>query len=61
MSNFLIALLSAVSIGVWIFTKLDRSTGSGNSRNAAIGAAFSSFMIFVFVLLVLNLITSWMQ
>lgn len=44
---FMFALLLAVGGGTWVYTRLQRSTGYGNSRNAVIGAAISAAAIFL--------------
>ncbi len=49
MSAFLLALLISVCSGVWIFTKMNQTTGYGNSGNAIKGAAAAGVGIFVVV------------
>lgn len=59
MSNVLIAFLVSISATAWIYNKFMRSTG-GNTKNAVISAAVAGVAIFIFMLLVLMLIASWL-
>ncbi|MCA9337631.1 hypothetical protein KC951_02895 [Candidatus Saccharibacteria bacterium] len=59
MSNVLIAFLVSISATAWIYNKFMRSTG-GNTKNAVISAAVAGIAIFIFMLLVLMLIVSWL-
>ena len=59
MSNVLIAFLVSISATAWIYNKFMRSTG-GNTKNAVISAAVAGIAIFIFMLLVLMLIASWL-
>lgn len=47
MSTTLLALIVAASAGTFIYTKLARSSGQGNTKNAAIGAGASGLVIFI--------------
>jgi uncharacterized membrane protein SpoIIM required for sporulation len=55
MGNGLIALLVAVSAGVWIYTKMMRKTGN-NAGSAAAVAGIGAVVIFIVVILLLGLI-----
>ena len=46
MSKSIIAFLFAISLGVWLYNRLMRTTG-GNTKNSVIGAAVSGVLIFV--------------
>ena len=59
MSNVLIAFLVSISATAWIYNKFMRSTG-GNTKNAVISAAVAGVAIFIFMLLALMLIASWL-
>lgn len=49
MNAALLALLIAMSSGVWIYTKLQQKTGYGNSSSAIKGAAIAGVIIFILV------------
>ena len=49
MSGFLIALLAAISVGTWIYTKLVKSNGDVNLRNNIIGASVIGLIVFLVV------------
>ncbi len=55
MGAFFTALLLAVGVGTWIFTKLQQRTGYGNSRGALIGAGIAAFGVFLLVYLTARL------
>lgn len=55
MSNALLAFLVAVSASAWIYSKLMKTTG-GNTKSALTGAAVSSVLIFVLVLIIANMV-----
>lgn len=55
MSNFVIALLIAVSISAWIYSKLMKNTG-GNTSSALTASAISGALIFVIVLIIANIL-----
>jgi len=57
MSAALLALLAAVSIAVWVYTKLQSRTGYGNNQNAAIGAAVVFVLVFIVVFSVAHLLS----
>ena len=54
MSTTLLALIVAASSGTFIYTKLARSSGQGNEKGAAIGAAASGLVIFIIVFTLLK-------
>lgn len=56
MASWIVALLFAASIGTWIYTKMARQAGYGNSRNAYIGAGLAAATIFIVLLSVLKLV-----
>ena len=56
MSGILISLLAAVSMTVWVYTKLARRTGVDNRKGAVIGALAAGFMIFLFFFTLLKFI-----
>lgn len=47
---FLMAFIASISAATWIYTKLQRQTGYGNSSNAIKGAAIAGGIVFVVVL-----------
>ena len=49
MTAFVTALLLALGGGTWIYTKLQRRTGYGNSKSAFKGAAVAGVIIFIVV------------
>jgi hypothetical protein len=49
MGNGLIAFLAALSLSVWVYNKLMRTTG-GNVKNAVIGSFVVALFVFVAVL-----------
>ncbi|CAN5398756.1 hypothetical protein BH10PAT3_BH10PAT3_5350 [soil metagenome] len=55
MTNSVIAILIAISAGVWIYSKLMRSTGN-NLTSAITVASIAGAVIFVVALLLLRLI-----
>ena len=55
MSNSLIALIASVSAGVWIYTKIMRSSGNNNSSSITV-AVISGVVIFAVAVLLLGLI-----
>jgi hypothetical protein len=59
-SSLVIAAVFSIGASVWIYTKLQRQAGYGNSRNALIGAgtAFALIFIVVFSLCAMFLHTS---
>lgn len=54
MSTVVIALLIAVGIAAWIYSKLMRSTG-GNTRDSIIVSAVLAVLIFALVLFLANM------
>lgn len=50
MSPFIVALLTAIGGGTWVYTKLQQKTGYGNSTSAIKGAAIAGLGIFIVVL-----------
>ncbi|MFA5004331.1 MAG: hypothetical protein WC498_03595 [Candidatus Saccharimonadales bacterium] len=56
MSAALLALLASVSGGVWVYVRLQRQTGSGNNKSAAIGAVVAGVIGFVVVFTVSKMI-----
>ena len=50
MSPAVVALMLAVGVGTWIYTKLPQRTGYGNSKDALKGAAIAGGITFVVVL-----------
>ena len=50
MSPAVVALMLAVGVGTWIYTKLQQRTGYGNSKDALKGAAIAGGIKFVVVL-----------
>jgi hypothetical protein len=55
MSNAVIAFLIALSGGVWLYTKLMRTTGS-NTKNSLIASAISGALAFAILFYALSLI-----
>lgn len=55
MNNVTIALLVGIGFSAWVYSKVYRSTG-GNNKSSIIVAGSSGFILFLFVLIVLNLI-----
>ncbi|HSX43528.1 MAG TPA: hypothetical protein VLF59_05580 [Candidatus Saccharimonadales bacterium] len=49
MSGFVIALVFALGGSTWVFTMVQRQSGSGNSRSALIAGGISFVMIFIVV------------
>lgn len=47
MTPAFVALLVALGGGTWLYTKLQRSSGYGNSKNALIGAAVAGVILFI--------------
>lgn len=47
MSAWIIALMTAVGVSAWAYSKLQQRTGYGNSRNALIGAATTGVITFI--------------
>ena len=54
MSPVFVALLLAIGVATWVYTKLQQRTGYGNSKDAFKGAAIAGGIAFV-VLLTLGL------
>ncbi|QQS18986.1 hypothetical protein IPL68_02950 [Candidatus Saccharibacteria bacterium] len=50
MSPVFVALLFAVGVGTWVYTKLQQRTGYGNSKDALKGAAIAGGIAFVVLL-----------
>lgn len=47
MSSFFIAVVVAVGVGVFIWTKLIRSTGNANPKQSVIASAIVAFIAFI--------------
>jgi len=60
MSNFMIAFLASVGISTWIYSKMYSRTG-GNTQTAITVCAISGLGIFLFLLLVLQFISSILE
>jgi len=60
MSQTVIALIISLSFAVWLYSKLNRSTG-GNAKSAASGAIIAGFICFLVVLLILSIILKRFQ
>lgn len=56
MSNFLIAFLAALGATVWIYSKMMKSTG-GITKNAIIVSGIIGFIIFIFLITIINMIS----
>ena len=56
MGPFFTAFLLAVGGGTWVYSRLQQTTGYGNSRNAIIGAVISALGIFVVTYVTANLL-----
>jgi hypothetical protein len=50
MSPVFVALLFAVGVATWVYTKLQQRTGYGNSKDAFKGAAIAGGIAFVVLL-----------
>lgn len=50
MSAFFVALLCSVGAATWLYTKLQRRTGYGNSGSALKGAAIAGVIVFLVIL-----------
>jgi len=50
MGAVFIALITAISSATFIYTKMARQTGYGNTKNAVIGAVVAAVVIFLVVL-----------
>lgn len=57
MSNGLIAFFVAVSVTVWVYTKISRKTG-GNTQNSLVVAGAAGLFTFLIALMLLGLIPS---
>ena len=57
MSNGLIAVFVAVSVTVWVYTKISRKTG-GNTQNSLVVAGAAGLFTFLIALMLLGLIPS---
>lgn len=55
MTPFLIASFIALGAGAWIYTKLQRKTGYGNSKTAWTGTIISVVAIFTVVYITLKI------
>lgn len=53
MPPMVVALLFAVGLGTWAYTKIMRSTG-GNIQSSAITAGIAGLFAFVIMLMILN-------
>jgi len=53
MPNVLIALLMAVGVTAWVYSKMYRRTG-GNTQNAMISAGLVGFLVFVAAIVILS-------
>jgi hypothetical protein len=51
MSNLVMALLISVGAGAWIFSKMARRSGGGNTKPAIIGASVVAVILFIILLL----------
>lgn len=56
MGPLLTALLLAIGVGVWVYTKLARNTGYGNEKNAYIGAGVVAGIVFLVGFSILSII-----
>lgn len=54
MSNFVMALLISVGAGAWLYSKLARRTGGGNTGPAIIGASVVALILFIILFLTFN-------
>lgn len=54
MSIFVLSLIIAGGVGVWIYNKSLQRTGMGNNQPAIVGAIVSTIIIFVVLYLTLS-------
>jgi ABC-type spermidine/putrescine transport system permease subunit II len=54
-SNFIIALFISGGLGVWIYTKIQRSSG-GNTKSSAIAATITAVILTVIITIVLQFV-----
>lgn len=60
MSDYVVAFLFAIGAGTWIYSKIYSRTG-GNTQNALVVAGLSGALLFLFMLVVLNMIESYIS
>lgn len=60
MSNFTVALLVSLGASTWIYTKIMRRTGD-NVKNSLVVAGVSAAAIFIFMLIILAALESWIS
>lgn len=60
MSPILVALMFSSGVGVWVYSKIMRSTG-GNTQNSLIVAGITGVIAFVGILIILNIVEKMLK
>ena len=55
-SNLAVGFLFGIGFGGWVFAKVQRTNGGGNTQNSLIAAALSGFGVMILVVIILGMI-----
>jgi hypothetical protein len=56
MNSLFLSFVIGAGFGGWVFSKLQRQTGTGNAKNAAIGGAVAGVVAFIVVFSIAKMI-----
>jgi len=56
MSTFVVALLTALGGGTWIFTKMQRTTGGADPKQSLLFAGIAGLIVFILVFIIFGFI-----